>query len=307
MKYLKLIRYPNLLLIALMQFVVLYGFLKIQNIWLFLSDWQFGLLVLATVSIAAGGNIINDINDQNSDAINKPNSNQVGKSISENQAYNLYAAFTIVGVLLGFYLANVIGKPIFGSVFIFCAALLYMYATSFKQILLVKNLIISFLLAFSIIIIGLFEIYPATIPENQAQMKMTFSILLDFAVIAFIINLLREIVKDLEDMKGDYNSGISTLPIVLGVSRTTKILLGYSFIPVIMILYYTYTYLFQLEFATVYILGFIIGPLLYFMIKMGTAKNKKDFNHLSLVLKLIIFFGILAIGVIGLNIQYYAS
>ncbi|MCL9808415.1 geranylgeranylglycerol-phosphate geranylgeranyltransferase [Flavobacterium luminosum] len=307
MKYLKLIRYPNLLLIALMQFVVLYGFLKIQNIWLFLSDWQFGLLVLATICIAAGGNIINDINDQNSDAINKPNSNQVGKSISENQAYNLYATFTIIGVLLGFYLANVIGKPIFGSVFIFCAALLYMYATSFKQILLVKNLIISFLLAFSIIIIGLFEIYPATIPENQAQMKMTFSILLDFAVIAFIINLLREIVKDLEDMKGDYNSGISTLPIVLGVSRTTKILLGYSFIPVIMILYYIYTYLFQLEFATVYILGFIIGPLLYFMIKMGTAKNKKDFNHLSLVLKLIIFFGILAIGVIGLNIQYYAS
>lgn len=307
MKYLQLIRYQNLLLIALMQLVVLHGFLKFQNAWLFLQDWQYYLLVIATVCIAAGGYIINDINDQNADAENKSSGNIVGKTISESTAYNLYVGFTIIGVGIGFYLSNAIQKPNFVTVFILCAALLYIYATNFKQILLVKNIVVSFLLAFSIIIIGLFDIYPAITFENRSVMQIIFSILLDFSIIAFIINFMREIVKDMEDIKGDYNNGIQTLPIVLGVSRTAKLLLVFTFIPVGLILYYTYTNLFKLEFATVYILGFIIGPLFYFMIKIASARSKKEFNHLSTVLKFVIFFGIIAIGVIGLNMKYYAS
>ncbi|MFC7773441.1 geranylgeranylglycerol-phosphate geranylgeranyltransferase [Flavobacterium sp. GCM10027622] len=307
MKYLQLIRYQNLLLIALMQLVVLHGFLKFQNAWLFLQDWQYYLLVIATVCIAAGGYIINDINDQNADAENKSSGNIVGKTISESTAYNLYVGFTIIGVGIGFYLSNAIQKPNFVTVFILCAALLYIYATNFKQILLVKNIVVSFLLAFSIIIIGLFDIYPAITFENRSVMQIIFSILLDFSIIAFIINFMREIVKDMEDIKGDYNNGIQTLPIVLGVSRTAKLLLVFTLIPVGLILYYTYTNLFKLEFATVYILGFIIGPLFYFMIKIASARSKKEFNHLSTVLKFVIFFGIIAIGVIGLNMKYYAS
>ncbi|MFC4817191.1 geranylgeranylglycerol-phosphate geranylgeranyltransferase [Flavobacterium sp. GCM10023249] len=307
MKYLQLIRYQNLLLIALMQLVVLHGFLKFQNAWLFLQDWQYYLLIIATVCIAAGGYIINDINDQNADAENKSSGNIVGKTISESTAYNLYVGFTIIGVGIGFYLSNAIQKPNFVTVFILCAALLYIYATNFKQILLVKNIVVSFLLAFSIIIIGLFDIYPAITFENRSVMQIIFSILLDFSIIAFIINFMREIVKDMEDIKGDYNNGIQTLPIVLGVSRTAKLLLVFTLIPVGLILYYTYTNLFKLEFATVYILGFIIGPLFYFMIKIASARSKKEFNHLSTVLKFVIFFGIIAIGVIGLNMKYYAS
>lgn len=308
MKYLKLIRYQNLLLIALMQLVVMYGFLKLQNITLFLeNDWQYWLLIVSTVTIAAGGYIINDINDQESDAENKPEGNIVGKSITESTAYNLYIGLTITGVAIGFYLSNVIEKPSFLSAFILCAALLYMYATSFKQILLVKNIVVSFLLAFSIIIVGLIEIYPATTIENQAGMKMAFSVLFDFSIIAFIINLMRELVKDIEDVKGDYNNGIQTLPIVLGISRTAKLVFGFSIIPIALIIYYTYSYLFELQYATIYILTFLIGPLFYFMIKIWSAKSKKEFSHLSTVLKLIIFFGIIAIGIIGLNMKYYAS
>lgn len=307
MKYLKLIRYMNLLLIALMQFVILYGFLKVQNIDLALNDWQYFLLVLSTVCIAAGGYIINDINDQDSDKINNPKKVIVGTQISESQAYNLYVGFTIIGVGIGFYLSNFVEKPSFVTLFILCAALLYIYATNFKQILLVKNLVVAFLLAFSIIIVGLLDIFPVTHAGNQPQMKMTFSILVDFAIIAFIINFIREIVKDLEDINGDYNNGVKTLPIVLGTSRTAKITLALSVLPFAGILYYTYTYLFHLQYATIYILAFLIGPLIYFMIKVSAAKNKKDFKHLSDVLKLIIFFGILCIGVIGLNIKYYVA
>lgn len=307
MKYLKLIRYPNLILIALMQLIVLYGFLKVQNIDLALNDWQYCLLIIATVCIAAGGYIINDINDQDVDKINNPKKAIVGNLITESLAYNLYVGFTIVGVGIGFYLSNFVEKPSFVTLFILCSALLYIYATNFKQIVLVKNLVVAFLLAFSIIIVGLIDIFPVTHAGNQAQMRMTFSILIDFAIMAFIINFIREIVKDLEDINGDYNNGIKTLPIILGVSRTAKVTLVLSFIPFAGILYYTYNYLFHLQYATIYILAFLIGPLIYFMIKMSGAKNKKDFKHLSDVLKLIIFFGILCIGVIGLNIKYYVA
>jgi 4-hydroxybenzoate polyprenyltransferase len=307
MKYLNLIRYKNLLLLAFMQLVILFGFLKMQDIPLALALWQYYLLIISTVCIAAGGYIINDIMDQDVDGINKPKKAIVGHSISENFAYNLYVAFSIVGVGIGFYLSKIIGRPNFVTVFILCAALLYIYSTSFKQIMIVKNIVVAFLLAFSILIIDLFMIFPATDITNKEQMLPVFSVLIDFSIIAFIINMLREMVKDLEDVNGDYNNGIQTLPVALGVARTTKLVFGLSFIPTICILYYMYVNLFELQFATVYILGFLIGPLLYFSIKIWSAKNKKDYTHLSDVLKLIIFLGIIAIAVIGLNMKYYAA
>ncbi|RXR18410.1 prenyltransferase [Flavobacterium amnicola] len=307
MKYLNLIRYKNLLLLAFMQLVILFGFLKMQDIPLALALWQYYLLIISTVCIAAGGYIINDIMDQDVDGINKPKKAIVGHSISENFAYNLYVAFSIIGVGIGFYLSKIIGRPNFVTVFILCAALLYIYSTSFKQIMIVKNIVVAFLLAFSILIIDLFMIFPATDMTNREQMLPVFSVLIDFSIIAFIINLLREMVKDLEDVNGDYNNGIQTLPVALGVARTTKLVFGLSFIPTICILYYMYVNLFELQFATVYILGFLIGPLLYFSMKIWSAKNKKEYAHLSDVLKLIIFLGIIAIAVIGINMKYYAA
>ena len=111
MKYLQLIRYQNLLLLAIMQLVFRYGFLKYQDIWLSLSDLQYGLLVLVTVLLAAGGYVINDIFDQDTDAENKPNTALVGKSISEGNAYYIYIGLTLTGVAIGMYLSNVIQKP----------------------------------------------------------------------------------------------------------------------------------------------------------------------------------------------------
>ena len=133
MKYLRLIRYQNLLMLALMQLIFRHGFLELQNIPLALSDWQYGILVLATVCIAAGGYIINNIFDVETDAENKPENVIVGKFISETKAYNLYIGFTVIGVAMGFYLSNVINKPSFASLFIVIAATLYFYATSLKQ------------------------------------------------------------------------------------------------------------------------------------------------------------------------------
>lgn len=306
MKYLKLIRYQNLLMLALMQLIFRYGFLKLENIPLALADWQYLLLVLATVLLAAGGYVINNIFDQATDHDNKPDNVIVGRSISEANAYNIYVALNITGVGIGFYLSNVIEKPGFASIFIMIAAALYFYATSLKQMVLIGNIIVAALLSCSVIIIGIFDLFPVITPENQPMMANLFSILLDFAVFAFMINFIREIVKDLEDVNGDYNQGMSTLPIVLGISRTAKITFGLSFIPILVILVYINTYLIPLLYATIYMFLFVLGPLFYFMIKIWTAKKQKEFHSLSLLLKWILFFGILSVLVISLNIKYNA-
>ncbi|MFV8390854.1 geranylgeranylglycerol-phosphate geranylgeranyltransferase [Flavobacterium sp. LB1P62] len=306
MKYLKLIRYQNLLMLAFMQLVFRYGFFKFQNIPLSLADWQYLLLVLSTVLIAAGGYVINNIVDQNTDNDNKPNDVIVGKLISEAKAYNIYVALNCVGVGIGFYLSNVIQKPGFASIFILIAATLYLYATSLKQMVLVGNVIVALLLSFSVVIIGIFDLYPATYEGNQTQMAVIFSILLDYAIFTFFLNFIREIVKDLEDVKGDSNHGINTLPVTIGVNRTTKIVFVLSFVPLIAILFYTYNYLFLLTYTTVYLLTFVTGPLLYFTVKIWNAKTKNDFHKLSLLLKWILLFGIISIGVITINMKYNA-
>ena len=307
MKYLKLIRYKNLLMLAFMQLIFCFGFLKLEKIDLSLANWQYILLVLSTVCIAAGGYIINNIMDLDSDLENKPNDVVVGVSISENMAYNLYIGFTLIGVCIGYYLSNVIMRPSFLLVFILPSALLYIYATTLKQIMIVGNMVVASMLSLSILIIGLFMIFPATYEGNVEKMRVVFSVLIDYAIIAFIINFIREIVKDLEDIAGDVQQGLRTLPIVIGENKTRKLVFILGFVPTILIIYYVYNYLFQLQYATVYILGFIVGPLLYFIIKIWSARTKKEYHHLSNVLKLIIFFGIISIMIIALNKLYYVG
>lgn len=308
MNYLKLIRYQNLLMLALMQLLFRYGFLNFQSIPLALNDWQYLLLIFATVMIAAGGYAINNIMDQATDNYNKPNQVVVGKGISEANAYNVYFFVTVLGVGTGFYISNVIAKPGFAAIFIVISATLYLYASNLKQMLLIGNFIVALLLAFSVIIIGIFDLLPAINSENRIAMAELFSILLDYALFAFVINFIREIVKDLEDVNGDYNQGMNTLPIALGIKRTSKVVLVLSIIPLAMVVFYIKTYIFanDLYVATLYALVFIVAPLIYFAIKMADAKKSEDFHHLSIVLKLIILSGLLSIAVITYNILHHA-
>jgi len=306
MNFLKLIRYQNLIMLAVMQLVFHYGFLKMQDMPLALNDWQYLILVLSTVCIAAGGYLINNVFDKATDEINKPDDVVVDKGISEAMAYNIYIALNVIGVGAGFYLANIIGKPGFALLFIVISGTLYLYANGLKQSLLIGNVIVALLLSLSIIIVGIFDLLPMITPENQAGMGLLFEILLDYAVFAFIINFIREIVKDLEDVKGDYNQGMNTLPIALGVERTARIAFGLSFLPLGLIVFYINENLFSndLYYATAYGLVLILAPLLYFTIKIFSAKKQKDFHHLSNVLKFVIFFGILSIAVINFNIKH---
>jgi 4-hydroxybenzoate polyprenyltransferase len=135
-----------------------------------------------------------------------------------------------------------------------------------------------------------------------------FSVLLDYAIFAFMINFLREIVKDLEDIKGDDAQGIRTLAVILGIKKTTYLLAVLSLVPIGFLSQYIYKYLLSnnLYVAIFYALALIIAPLIYFIIKITTAKEPKDFHQLSLLLKIILLLGILSILVLNLNIQYHA-
>ncbi|MBC8882850.1 geranylgeranylglycerol-phosphate geranylgeranyltransferase [Flavobacterium piscinae] len=305
MIYLQLIRYKNLLLLALMQIIFRYGFLNQQDGYLALADWQYFLLVLSTVLLLAAGYVINDIFDQETDTINRPEKVIVGKAISESRAYNIYVGLNIIGVSIGFYLSNVIQKPSFATIFIFIVCFTLFLCHHVEKMLLLGNILVAFILGLSVLIIGVFDLYPATYDGNREKMGLLFKILTDYAVFAFVLNLIREIIKDAEDSKGDYNQGMQTLPIVFGVNRTAKIVFGLVAIAVAIVLWYTNKHLmsFDLYYAVLYVLFLVLGPLMYVLIKSWNAKSVSDFHHLSTILKWVIFFGILSIAVITYNIK----
>jgi len=292
---LTLIRWKNLILIALAQALIKYALFESFGIDITLNNWQFLLLVLVTLCIAAAGNVINDIYDIETDLVNKPSKVIIGKQISEKSALNLFIVLNVLGVGLGFYLANEIGKNGFAAVFVIISALLYIYASHLKQTLLIGNIVISALVAMSLIIVGLFDLLPAITPQNQQTQLTVFKILLNYALFAFIINLLREMVKDIEDIDGDYKAEMKTLPIVIGRERAAKIVFICSLFPLFGVIYYLVVYLYKQPLAVGYFLIFIIAPLLYFTIKSYTAETKIELKHLSNILKLIMLFGVLSL------------
>lgn len=294
-KFFNLIRWKNLLLIILVQALIKYALFESFNITLALNDFQFFLLVVATICIAAAGNIINDIYDVETDTINKPEKVIIGVHVSEKTALNLFLVLNVIGVGLGFFLSNTIDKSGLATVFVIISALLYLYANYIKQIFLLGNILISLLVALSIILIGLFDLLPAITASNRLLYSDIFRIVLDYALFAFMINLLREMVKDIEDVNGDYKAKMKTLPIVLGRDRATMITFAISFIPLLLVVNYIVSNIYNYMIAVIYFLIFVVAPMIYFTIKIFSAEKKEEFHYLSNVLKLIMLLGVLSL------------
>lgn len=297
--FLNLIRWKNLLMIALVQILIKYALLlpfnESHGVVTALKPLAFFLLVIATICIAAAGYIINDIYDVEADKINKPNKVIVGKYISENVAFWLFIALNIIGVGLGFYLSNSINKSGYFVTFFIASALLYIYSSYLKQMLLIGNIIVSLVVALSLILVGIFELLPAVNEINQEVQIFFFKLIIDYALFAFMINLIRELVKDIEDVDGDHKIGMQTLPIVLGRERATKIVFLLSFIPLFLIVYYVITNLFKQQLLVGYFLVTVIAPMIYITIKLFSADQKSHYSHISLIIKLVMLTGMLSI------------
>ncbi len=279
--YLKLIKYDNLLIIAFAQLCIKYGLFEPFGVAITLSDFGMVLLVIATISIAAAGNIIIAIYNQEGQVL-------LHTSITEKSANRLFVIFNAIGVLIGFYLSNLIERPGFAALFVLVSGIFYIYASYLKEILIVKNIVIGVLAALSLIVVGIFDLLPAITEKNRESQTVIFSIILDYAVFAFLIVTLREIIKDSINMDRDHNIGIKTIPIVFGKSRTIKLIGAAAIIPIAAVIYYIYTYLFSNTQAVIFVLILLIAPLIYFMIKSFTAESEKHIVTLKILLKIIL-------------------
>ena len=304
MKYLKLIKYQNLLLLATMLLVFRYLFLTQSYIDLALTDFNYLLLVLSTVCIAAGGAVMQHIVNQEEDEIIHPQSRLVGNTITETSAYNWYIGLTIVGVGIGFYLANVIYKPTFASLFVLVATLLYVQATNLRQIPFINNCITALLVAIPIVTIALFDVFPATDATNKVRMGEVFGILIDYAIFSFFLVLLKELVNELKNKHNDEIVGNTTLATRLGLLKT-KIITGIFVILILaMILYYCKNYLFELNLALYYILITMLGPLLLVGLKLINSTSAKEFKLLNRVIQFVLITSLFSIAIIIYSIQH---
>ena len=298
MDYLRLVRIGNLIFIALTMYLIKLGLFEPFGVAITLNLFGFTMLVLAVVFTAAAGYVINDIYDVQADAHNKPERSFIGKSISEKAGYRFYFTLNIIGVLLGFYVSNMIGKPGFSAFFVVGSAVLYLYNAQFKQSLLIGAFLVSAIVGLIPVGVGLYDLLPAIVPQNQQTQSVIFSVLIDYSIFAFLINLIRELVKDQEDINGDYNAGYQTVSIVLGKERTNKVIFGVTLLPILFLVYYLYRYLFEHLYAVMYTLLLLIGPLIYFAVNIWTASSQKNFRKLSKILKFVMFFGIISIALL---------
>ena len=298
-RFLNLIRWKNLLLLALTQILVKFAlFESLKNDYgleTTLTNLQFSLLVLATLCIAAAGYIINDIEDIEADIINKPDKVIVGKYISEKTATHLFILFNSLGVLFGFLMAYSIDKPRYFIIFVFTSILLYIYSTQLKHIILIGNITIAFLVSLSVLLVGVFDLIPAMNNSNNEIQIFFLKLTLDYTIFAFMINLLRELVKDIEDINGDYKIDVNSLPILLGQVRATKIVFTLSLIPVFTLIFYLINNLYKQTYAIAYVLILIIAPLIFISIKLLSAEVKKDYKQISTLLKIVMLSGVLSL------------
>jgi 4-hydroxybenzoate polyprenyltransferase len=276
--------------------LVKYSFFEVIGIETALSEVPFLLLVLSVVCIAAGGNVINDIYDTTTDRINKPTKVIVGTYISEKNATLFYMALTTTGVIAGFIVSNFVGKPNLAAVFIITAALLYAYAIYIKNGILINNILVAGLIAFVLITMVLFDLYPNSNGLIYGKPLYATQVVLHYTWFAFGLNLLREIVKDIHDSDGDKNAGRNTIPIVLGRQRTIYLVFGITIAFLAMVLYYLYNYVYIDQILMGYFLLFIIAPLMLVIVKTWNATSQKDLMTISTLLKVVMLLGVCSIS-----------
>ena len=305
--FLSLIRFKNLLMIGLIQIVLKFFLINAYLISSALSDVNFSIYLLSLISIVAGGYIINDIYDLETDKINKPNSRIINKKISTQSATKAYYILNLIGIMSGFYAAYQVNKLWLGFIFIFFTYSLREYSKKYKTTFLIGNLQVAFLTALSIITLALFDLVPKSI-TNENGSKMIFHIIILYAGFSFIISLIREIIKDLEDVKGDKKIGANTLAINYGLTKTKKLTTTLIFIPIFGIAYFQYfqysvlssTFSVELQYWGINFIAVLYTSLLQILliillIKIRKSNTKSDFYFLSVICKIIMLVGILSI------------
>lgn len=314
--FFRLIRWPNLLVIALTQYTIRFGiiypFLNQAGLDLYLDEFTFFLLVVATVLIAAAGYIINDYFDVKIDYLNKPKQMVIGKSIHRRHAMVLHIFINLIGLSIAAYVALHIKHPMLILFQLVSAALLWYYSVSFKKQVLTGNLIIASLTALVPFTAGYYEEavmfdYLTDITgqaenpfliENLSSLLFSIKYLLywvvGYSAFAFLLTFIREIIKDMEDIEGDKAFGGKTLPIVFGIDKAKIVAQLITVVTLLCILFVEAIQFMAKDWISLaYFVVLITAPLIWVWYHIGTAKEKKHFFIISQLIKVIMLFGIL--------------
>jgi len=297
--FFRLIRLPNLFFIALTQvlfqyciYYPIYGPATPQK-----DQVQFILIVIASVLIAAAGYIINDYFDINIDEINKPGRMVVDKIISRRWAIAWHLILSSLGILLTVIALPFFQYPHLVIANIFCVIMLWFYSTNYKRTLAVGNFVISLLTAWTILII-FFSKFPLGHVYDNGVLTIDpkfFRLAFLYAGFAFIISLIREAIKDMEDLPGDTKYGCRTMPVVWG-TRATKVYVAVWLIVLVasLIILQVYVLSFKWGWPVLYNIMLIIVPLIYIVWRLYRAHTVAAFHFLSNLTKFVMLTGTLS-------------
>lgn len=298
--FLKLIRLPNLIFIAvtqlLFQYCIYYPLYK--DVIPANDTTQFALLIIASVCIAAAGYIINDYFDINIDEVNKPHRMVVDKVISRRWAIAWHFIFSISGLAFTVVALPFLQKWYLILANVFCVALLWFYSTSFKRKLLIGNVVISLLTAWSILFIFFSKVTLAdAIGIGGGTHHKFFRLAILYAGFAFISSLIREAIKDMEDLPGDAKHGCRTMPIVWGLNAA-KVYVAVWLIVLLAMLIILEIYVLQFKWWLPFVYGIllIVLPMVLIFYKLFSASTSRHFSRLSSWTKLVMLAGILSMA-----------
>jgi 4-hydroxybenzoate polyprenyltransferase len=291
--WLQLARYKNLLIVAATQWLLWYG-VMVQVHPILLTPVHTALLVLSTVLIAAAGYIINDYFDLRIDALNRPQKLVLGPVIRPNRAIIAHFVLNIIALLLAGYLAYLLHRTYLAAIQLCSTVLLWYYSTHFKRQFIIGNVVVALLTALTLWLMCVYE--PTLWPAHgfgalwqMQQHDMPFIIICFVAYFAFFLTWIREIVKDMEDFKGDAAEGCKTLPIIWGLRNTKLFVLA---LQALVVLPLAYAALFFHNFTGYYILLCIVLPLIIWTAFFFTQSTTLHFTACSKYLKLIMLLGI---------------
>jgi 4-hydroxybenzoate polyprenyltransferase len=299
-----MMRWQNLLFIAITQllfhYCILQPNLEAISMQPQVSDKYLCLIIIASICIAGGGNIINDYFDINIDQVNKPAKMVVQKIISRHWAILFHLLITLAGITLSGYVAFKT-SPIIFFANILCSFLLWVYSTSFKKKLLSGNIIIAGLTAWTVLVLY-FTIN--TLLFNTTEVSAKFIVGLSriykfaalYAGFAFIISLIREVVKDIEDMSGDAKYQCKTMPIMWGIPAT-KVFVGVWLTVLIGSLVILQLYVLQIGWwgSALYSFVLVIFPLVWILKRFYKAHTTAEYHTISNLIKLVMLTGICSI------------
>lgn len=300
----KLMRWPNLLMIAFIQYLIRYSLIIPLNLPHALDSFHYNIGVLCSVLLAAGGYIVNDIFDLEADNYNKPHRITIGKSISINTAWHLYYIIVISAIITAYFLGDYVDLENLWLVAPLASILLFLYANDLKKRPVLGNVLVSFLGAMPIFLVAIFDILPAANASNGEQVRQSFEVIIAYASFAFWTTLIRELIKDAEDKDGDEKAAYKTLAIQLSV-KSYKLVISILLLILIaaLALYVGGTWLYDKS-SSFYVIVAIILPAVYILLKLWSADQAKDYHHLSISMKVLMLFGILSMPFFTLSLIY---